>query len=74
MCPIMAGAGNRLLRWLITAGGLTARADIGFTARPAGIGIRIIPGVGRRSITAAGSGIIAGVGAGRRIPFGDRPG
>ena len=63
-------------RWWprIPAGNRIAIAVIGLTRIADGAGSRITPGAGRRFIMDAGFVTLAGVGAGRRIPFGARRG
>ena len=70
----MAGAGGQAWWFTTPAGSRIAITDIGFIPTAAGIGLRIIPGAGRRSTTGAGFSIRAGAGAGRRTPFGGHRG
>ena len=70
----MDGAGGPAYWFTIPAGSRIAITDIGFTPTAAGIGFRIIRGVGRRSTTDAGFNIHVGAGAGRRTRSGVRHG
>ena len=70
----MVCAGNQQSFARTPIGGLTAIVDAGFTVIAVGIGFRIIPGVGRHSIMAAGYLTPTTDGSGRRIAPGDRPG
>src|SRR4051812_46045224 len=74
MWAVMAVAGNRGLWSSITAGRRISIADAGFIRIAAGIGCRIIHGVGRHSIMVAGSSTRRSVGAGDLTASGDRHG
>ena len=74
MSEAMAGAGNRRSWSSIAVGRRISIVDAGFIRIAAGIGCRIIRGVGRHSIMAGGSNMRRSVGAGALTVSGVRHG
>ena len=74
MWKVMACAGSRQSSFTMETGSRIATTDIGFIQIAAGIGLRIIRGVGQRFTMAVGSIIQSMAGAGGRTRLGDRHG